>query len=355
MNFESVLIITYGRSGSTLLQGLLNSIDGCVVRGENYNMCYGLFLAWQSIRNTKLQYGGDSSLAVTEPWFGASLLDEQRFLEDARALVHHQLVPGNEAAPQCVGFKEIRYLPADSTRIDLVGYLDFLEKLFPSPAFIVLTRDHEQVAKSAWWKTMNQDKVKSKFQAFEKETAAYAKGKQNVFSIDYRDMTNRTGKLRQLFEFLGAPYIEDEVERILSIKHSTTPKSGKTAPRAAQNVLNQHYRTEKIACPLLAHFSLDPIEEPGEAGHSVTLKGVAALNASADGEYRLVVKDAAGEHAVTWGLPSPMVAKTHHAARNAGTARFKREGLQLVRGGTAELWLVDKRGGRQCLARIRLK
>ena len=51
MKFDSVLIVTYGRSGSTLLQGILNSIEGCLIRGENDNFCFALYQAHQSIKN----------------------------------------------------------------------------------------------------------------------------------------------------------------------------------------------------------------------------------------------------------------------------------------------------------------
>ena len=97
MNFSSVLIVTYGRSGSTLLQGLLNSIDGCVVRGEKYNFCHGLFAAYKSLQRTHNEFGKvESSRFSTHPWYGASLLDENQFLRDARSLVLNQLVPTKE-------------------------------------------------------------------------------------------------------------------------------------------------------------------------------------------------------------------------------------------------------------------
>lgn len=39
MKFNHILIITYGRSGSTLLMSLLNTVDGVLIAGENYNLC----------------------------------------------------------------------------------------------------------------------------------------------------------------------------------------------------------------------------------------------------------------------------------------------------------------------------
>jgi hypothetical protein len=36
IKYGSILIVTYGRSSSTLLQGVLNTIDGVRVTGENF-------------------------------------------------------------------------------------------------------------------------------------------------------------------------------------------------------------------------------------------------------------------------------------------------------------------------------
>jgi len=69
MNFPSVLIITYDRSGSTLLQGILNSIDGCLIRGENNGFCLHLFLAQQHPER--------HSNGV---WYGAGLFNQTAFL-----------------------------------------------------------------------------------------------------------------------------------------------------------------------------------------------------------------------------------------------------------------------------------
>src|SRR3954464_1127587 len=41
-----VFVVTYGRSGSTLVQGLLNALPGTLVRGENNFYILPLFQAW---------------------------------------------------------------------------------------------------------------------------------------------------------------------------------------------------------------------------------------------------------------------------------------------------------------------
>ena len=45
----TLLIVTYGRSGSTILQSLAQTIPGCHTAGENYNALEGLFRASQRI------------------------------------------------------------------------------------------------------------------------------------------------------------------------------------------------------------------------------------------------------------------------------------------------------------------
>ena len=52
-NKAVVVIITYGRSGSTLLQSLLNSIDGVHISGENGGIINQLYYTYKKIKNYK--------------------------------------------------------------------------------------------------------------------------------------------------------------------------------------------------------------------------------------------------------------------------------------------------------------
>ena len=355
MNYKSVLIITYGRSGSTLLQGLLNSIDGCIVRGENYNFCYGLFLSYQSLINTKLEFGNKGSLEVTSPWYGAALYDEQRYITDARVLVRNQLLPADENDIKCYGFKEIRYLPGQYNISNLGRFLDFLAKLFPDPAFIVLTRSHDQVCNSAWWKNRSPQQVKQSLSQFEKKIATYSQGKNFVFSIDYHDMTERTPKLQQLFEFIGAPYREDKVEQVLSTPHSFVPKikpSQVTSNRAEK--IYSPLKHTRIPCSELTHFSLDKSVVNDAVDGKITLSGVAVLQPNATGEYRLLAVTSTGEYPISWGRPSPKMADKYPASPNASTSRFKSDPIVMGRGeDLLQLYLISKKGDRYCLATIK--
>lgn len=346
MNFQSVLIITYGRSGSTLLQGLLNSIEGCIVRGENYNMFYGLFLAYRALQDTKMQPSNkrEYSLSVTHPWFGAAWLDEQRFLQDARELVFHQLMPENAGTfPQCIGFKEIRYLSFNNN--ELSAYLNFLSKLFPNPAFIFLTRDHGQVLQSAWWKNEEEVKAKRSLEQFEATISTYVKGKNFVFSLDYQDMTNRTPRLKQLFDFLGAPYIEEKIDQVLATKHSYVP------PDSAKSQDLQVDLTKEEMPTALMDFFLDPLNNLISENESIILSGVAVLRPDSEGKYSLLVVTKDRKYPVTWELPSPVVGEKYPFP-HAGFSRFKSEAVSIYNGEIAELFLLDENGQRERLAKL---
>jgi len=228
MNFDSLLIVTYGRSGSTLLQGVLNSMPGVLVRGENYNLCYGLHQAWRSLVDSKQKFGGEFSRKVEHPWYGSSLLDPDRFIADARTLVMNQLMQGPEAhGVRCVGFKEIRYtagnLPTagdEDYPTRLHGYLDFLARLFPKLGLVFLTRPHDQVASSFWWKKHSPEHVDKLLTDFESAASRYRHPQVRTYSIDYTELVGQTERLVGLFEFVGAAYNASDVSQVLLREHS---------------------------------------------------------------------------------------------------------------------------------------
>src|SRR5690606_25612278 len=85
------LVFTYGRSGSTLLMGLLNSIPGYCIRGENNNALHSLFGF-----NLRIAEARRSSLKNSErpghPWFGLNLIDPDALQRAQRDLVVNQVL-----------------------------------------------------------------------------------------------------------------------------------------------------------------------------------------------------------------------------------------------------------------------
>lgn len=326
MNFSSILVVTYGRSGSTLLQGILNAIDGCVVRGENYNLCYGLFSAYKSLLRSKTEFGLDEgSKTPTSPWYGAWLFDEQRFIEDARQLLFRQLL-GDEPMPPCIGFKEIRYADVnnkgDSGDAELQAYLDFLGLLFPKPAFIFLTRPHAQVMKSAWWQYKEGRQVERQLSKFEACNRRYGEGKDNVFTIDFTDIVSRSQRLQDLFAFLGAQYDAAVLETVLSTEHSYSAKPKRPASAEKHGGCRINYAEVPAE---VAFVQLDATAPKCSPHGLCALSGLVVLAPGCEqGSFRLLAVDSAGvEHKVIWRMESPFAAKEYPGNPNAERARFR--------------------------------
>lgn len=220
LNFESVLLVSYGRSGSTLLQGILNSIDGVLVRGENQNAFEHLYRMAANLQQSKREHLG--AILPNQPWYGIGAVDEDDLMSRLRDLARSILLGDriDDDTVRAYGFKEVRY---DKVGDRLDGYLDFLRRIFPKPAIVFNTRNLDDVARSAWWKDEDAHRVRQKLCAVERRFRGYAATRPDCFEIAYEDVVSKGKKLEDLFEFLGAPFLRDRIDTILAIPHSYDP------------------------------------------------------------------------------------------------------------------------------------
>lgn len=220
--FESILLVTYGRSGSTLLQGILNAIPSILVRGENHNFCWGLFQAWKSLMSAKSDFGRPASASSTDAWYGAMDLNPELFLVQARELLKSQILPEGQRGPVCWGFKEIRYLDHLD---ELPAFLDFLSRLLPRPAIIFNTRDHDDVCNSAFWKRAPAQTLRQKLAAADRLFLEYAENNDHAFICRYERTVLGEQGLQPLFNFLGAQPDPAVLMNVLQSPHSFVPKA----------------------------------------------------------------------------------------------------------------------------------
>lgn len=310
MNFASVLVVTYGRSGSTLLQGVLNAIPGCVVRGENENFCHGLFLSWRALQTARRTHGGDAARSPTDPWYGMPDTNPERFLKDAGLLIRNQLLGGlDPASVQCLGFKEIRYIDNPN----LPAYLDFLEQVFPSLGVVFLTREHDSVSRSAWWREKNPEVVKAKLALFEKTVAGWAKDRSNVFHIDYADLVANGARLASMFTFLGAAYDRETVRQVLDTPHSYVPK---TSPGKGQE-------SRAPARLRVLKFAVDTVKAWPAAGGEKRFAGGVLLLDKAQPNVTLRARAGDSTLACEWGIASPKVGAEFAEYPDAPRSRFR--------------------------------
>ncbi len=216
MNYKSILIVTYGRSGSTLLQGVLNSIDGIHIRGENMEFCWHLYNAWKALSESRQYVSLENSMLLTSPWYGSEQLSPDGFLRDAKRIVKEQLTTG---LPDniCYGFKEIRYIDHLD---ELELYIGFLCKIFPDPLILFNTRDHDAVSISGWWKDADTQALKKTLKKADDAFRIYSMSHANCYVMRYERLIQGTDKLGSFFNYLGVNPNVERIEQTLLKKHS---------------------------------------------------------------------------------------------------------------------------------------
>lgn len=217
---KSILVVTYGRSGSTLLMGLLNQIDGYLIRGENNNFFFPIYKAYKNMEFSKEKFTGLGK-KPTDAWFGTAFIDPDMVLSDMSVLAKNFILADQleNSSIRCYGFKEIRY--AHKPTIDFFeDYLDFLAKIFPDCKFIFNTRNIDRVVKSEWWKD-NEERSREVIAQAESAFQKYAFKHSNCFHISYEDVLSKNSKLQEMYEFIGETYDEESVDQTLSVKHSS--------------------------------------------------------------------------------------------------------------------------------------
>ena len=221
LNHDHILIFSYGRTGSTLLMGLLNSIPGVLIRGENHNAFYRLFQYFDALRRTQTDH--PKATKTTRPWFGAADLKLSYMLADLRRVARETLLGQVEHREQirCLGFKEVRYLEVADHFDEYVG---FLTDIFPNALFIVNRRDHGEVARSGFWADIPSDEALAELLEIDKLFDRLPNLHPQVFELDYSDISIESGRLQALWKTIGADFPRDQVKTLLSEVHSYAPR-----------------------------------------------------------------------------------------------------------------------------------
>lgn len=221
MKYKSILIVTYGRSGSILLQGIVNQIPDCTVRGENNNFIYPLFNSYKRLKEAKIMERKSSEKFNTaqHSWYGASQLDEEVFIEAQKNMIKTLLI-GNSKA-KYYGFKEIRYFNVLNS---LDEFLSFLELVMDDVAIIFNIRNSHDVANSSWWKDQNKKELVQKLDKATQKYIELSKRKENAFCFNYDRLMTDITIVEELHNFLDVKFDKNRIEQLLKIEHSQDNK-----------------------------------------------------------------------------------------------------------------------------------
>jgi O-antigen/teichoic acid export membrane protein len=216
-----VFIITYGRTGSTVLQSLLNDHVGVSIRGENHNAVVELFRAHRALRATSA-HASPITAPPSDPWFGANLVNADASLDSFRKIILTDLL-GWTPGVSVLGFKEVRHTPEHFRDLDeLRAYVRFLVELFPTARFVLNVRNVEDCSKSGWW---NEDTnaratlLTSREWMLQLEEMIHTEfSPAHAILLDHDVWSIDPAELVKLQEFLGLPADLEQAARVLGRK-----------------------------------------------------------------------------------------------------------------------------------------
>lgn len=231
----SLFVVTYGRSGSTLLQNMLNALPGVTLRGENNNLLAPLVAGWQGLRQfypeqlARMKIAGSLPSGPHQPWFGYENITSDAYgREMAVGFLRGVLCP--PPGTHTIGFKEIRWHEDPELFLPM---LEFLHQYFPGARFVFNTRDHGEVCRSGWWKNMDPDLVRAELTRAEALYDQWQAAHPDCsLAMHYNDYIQGPEAWRALFDFIGEAFDADLVQAALDHKLMHMKWRGhKTAPQ----------------------------------------------------------------------------------------------------------------------------
>lgn len=207
-----VFIVTYGRSGSTLLQGILNSIPGYVIRGENGGAVKHLWRFQQEMQHWRSVRKKPIPLPKSNSWYGIDGFDSGLCAERIRTLVDETVLHPPEGT-RVAGFKEVRYLDEDTG-----DYVRWMADTFPGAKFVFNSRRLDAVARSEWWQ--EDDQAAERLLAADTMLAELRDSLgERALGVRYDDFTADVNALQPLFAWLGEPFDAARLQSVLDKKH----------------------------------------------------------------------------------------------------------------------------------------
>lgn len=210
-----VFIVTYGRSGSTVMQSVLQAMDGYFIRGENNNALAPVFDFYEALleaqtKNTK------PNPPPHGPWYGIDEVDVDAVTKKAVELFIKDVL-NVPSGTKCAGFKEIRFHDVGIDKFP--RFLDFIVKFFPKTRFIFNKRDADGVSKSGWWRDVDYYDVLDMVETCDQLFDAYVAANPAIcFVTKYEDFKGKPEAFKELCKFMGEPFDEEKIRAIMDHK-----------------------------------------------------------------------------------------------------------------------------------------
>lgn len=212
-----VVVVTYGRTGSTLLQGVLMTDPHVIIRGEQGGTIAYLMRWYTELCGHQDRLRRDRrETSRRYPFYGIGAFSRDVARQRLRRLLLDTLLrPGH--ATRVVGFKEIGWPE------ELAECLDFLRAVLPGVRFVVNTRNLDDVVQSGFWR--HQPDAAARVQALHERIMSATVGRDDVYFVSYDEWVSDPDRLRGLFKWLGLRFDRDRVDAVMRQPHSYDNRS----------------------------------------------------------------------------------------------------------------------------------
>ena len=216
MDDKIILICATGRSGSTTLQRIINTIPNSNICGENYGAINSLLEFYINLKIASRDfipgnlnpssYEEIISKNVKPSWYNSYKMDEmvQRIRETIITMFK------KDSNTNLWGFKEIRY---DKNRIHLIRAF---KELFPQTKVIIQVRENISAQSQSSWHKLDKNAVNYLKQTNKELWDFFNENRKWCYFTSFEKMFNQQN-IQRIFTFIGCRenYNENEVDEIL--------------------------------------------------------------------------------------------------------------------------------------------
>ena len=199
-----ILICATGRSGSTTLQRIINTIEESNINGENWGAINQLLECYMNIKRTNkylISSYVEGKTKIKPSWYNC--YDFENVKNNIKNTILSIIT--NDNSKKVIGFKEIRYF----RKIYLIDY--FIE-LFPNTKVICHIDDNiNRQCKSGWYTENSQEHIKE----HNNQLINYSKSNENCY-LSYMKNLFIIDEIKKMFEFLGEKLDEEKYNYIIN-------------------------------------------------------------------------------------------------------------------------------------------
>ncbi|HEY3013741.1 MAG TPA: sulfotransferase [Nocardioides sp.] len=231
-SYRYVFVVTYGRSGSTLVQGLLNAMPRTLVRGENNLYLLHLFHALHAVRMFRREHWKHRPDRAISAFYGLDQIRRGPFVAATNDIVTTTVL--GDLPPQeydVLGFKEVLWHRIEPE--ETAEFFEWLEQCFPDVGYVLNTRDPQDCIGSGFWQEHTRDAALARIgrvveiQEFLRQTRA-----ERCFDIRFEELTGAAAPeldtlLGSLAAFVtGRPATRElvaQLRSVLNVGHGPYP------------------------------------------------------------------------------------------------------------------------------------